>query len=123
MLYKGSIKPSGYKSYCTHCGQKNYQEVPVGEIGNCGRCEAKARVNFKETHMQVFTWPGRNVDMDENFEDWSLSGIRDRVELVQELDMLCDNVVAEYINLCRSYRIIEEEILVPETIKVLEEIH
>ena len=26
-LYKRGIKPSGYKSYCTHCGQKNYQSV------------------------------------------------------------------------------------------------
>ena len=62
VLYKGGIKPSGYKSYCTHCGQKNYQDVAEGEIGICGRCEAKARVNFKQTHMQVFSWPGKDVD-------------------------------------------------------------
>jgi hypothetical protein len=62
VLYRGGIKPSGYKSYCTHCGQKNYQAVPEGQIGTCGRCEAKARVNYKQTHMQVFTWPGKDVD-------------------------------------------------------------
>ena len=120
ILYRGSIKPSGYKSYCTHCGQKNYQEVTKGQIGICGRCEAKARVNFKETHMQVFTWPGKSVDMYEDFKGWTLSELREKVELVQEFDRLCDSIICEYTELCRNYHITEEEILVPKTIKVLE---
>jgi hypothetical protein len=53
VLYRGGIKPSGYKNYCTHCGQKNYQAVPEGEVGQCGKCDAQARINFKQTHMQV----------------------------------------------------------------------
>jgi hypothetical protein len=120
VLYRGGIKPSGYKSYCTHCGQKNYQAVPEGEIGLCGRCEAKARVNFRQTHMQVFTWPGKDVDMYEDFEGWTLSELRERVELVQDFDKFCDAIVAEFIDICRNYRITEEEILVSKTIKVLE---
>ena len=94
--------------------------MPEGQIGICGRCEAKARVNFKETHMQVFTYPGKDTDMGEDFEDWSLSNLRARVELVQEFDKLTDAIVNDYIQLCKNYRIIEEEILVPKTIKVLE---
>ena len=120
VLYKGGIKPSGYKSYCTHCGQKNYQAVAEGQTGICGRCEAKTRINFKQTHMQVFTFPGKDVDMYEDFEDWTLSEIRERVELVQDFDKLCDSIVTEYIDTCKNYRISEEEILVPKTIKVLE---
>ena len=120
VLYKGGIKPSGYKSYCTHCGQKNYQDVPEGQIGICGRCDAKARVNFKQTDMQIFTWPGKDVDMYEDFENWTLSEIRERVELVQDFDQLCEDIVNEYLDTCRNYRISEEEILVPKTIKVLE---
>jgi hypothetical protein len=120
VLYKGGIKPSGYESYCTYCGQRNYQKVSDEEIGICGRCEAKARVNFKKTHMQVFTWPGKDTDMYEDFENWSLSQLRERVELVQDFDKLCDEIAANYISVCRNYRITEEEILVPETIKVLE---
>ena len=122
VLYRGGIKPSGYKSYCTHCGQKNYQDVPEGQIGICGKCDAKARINFKQTHMQVFTWPGKDVDMYEDLKDWSLSQLRERVELVQDFDRLCDNIAAEYIDLCKNYRITEEEVLVPKTIKVLEPI-
>ena len=122
VLYRGGIKPSGYKSYCTNCGQKNYQPVPEGQIGICGRCDAEARVNFKKTHMQVFTWPGKDVDMYEDFEGWTLRELRERVELVQEFDKLADSIVTEYVELCRNYRITEEEILVPKTIKVLEPI-
>ncbi len=55
VLYKGGIQPSGYKSYCTHCGQLNYKEVPEGQTGICGRCDSKARVNFQKKHMQIFT--------------------------------------------------------------------
>ena len=120
VVYRGGIKPSGYKSYCTHCGQKNYEAVPEDQIGTCGRCDAKARINFKQTHMQVFTWPGKSVDEYEDFSDWTLSEIRSRVELVQDFDRLCDSIAAEYIDLCKNYRIAEEEILVPKTIKVLE---
>jgi hypothetical protein len=120
VLYKGGIKPSGYKSYCTNCGQKNYQAVPEGKVGTCGRCDAEARVNFKKTHMQVFTWPGKDVDMYGDFEGWTLRELRERVELVQEFDKLADSIVTEYVELCRNYRITEEEILVPKTIKVLE---
>ena len=120
VLYQGGIKPSGYKSYCTHCGQKNYKAVPEGTTGICGRCNAKARVNFEQTHMQVFAWPGKGVDKYKDFEDWTLSEIRQRVELVQDFDKLCEAIVAEYIDTCLNYRISEEEILVPQTIKVLE---
>ena len=120
VLYSGGIKPSGYKSYCTHCGQKNYEAVPEGQIGICGRCDAKARVNFKQTDMQLFTWPGKDVDMHEDFENWTLSDLRERVELVQDFDRLCDTIASEYIDICKNYRIAEEEILVPKTIKVLE---
>jgi hypothetical protein len=120
VLYRGGIKPSGYKSYCTHCGQKNFEAVTEGQTGTCGRCEAKERVNFKQTHMQVFTWPGKDVDMYEDFDGWSLSELRERVELIQDFDRLCSDIVSAYCETCRNYRITEEEILVPKIIKVLE---
>lgn len=35
VLYQGGTKPSGYRSYCTKCGQKNY--TSVAETGKrCG---------------------------------------------------------------------------------------
>lgn len=70
--------------------------------------------------MQVFTWPGKSVDEYEDFDDWTLSKFRERVELVQDFDRLCDDIVTVYVGTCLHYRISEEEILVPKTIKVLE---
>lgn len=94
--------------------------ISEGQVGACGRCDAKARVNFRQTHMQIFTWPGKSVDEYEDFDDWTLSEIRERVELVQGFDKLCDDIVSAFIDTCRNYRITEEEILVLKTIKVLE---
>jgi hypothetical protein len=91
-------------------------------MGICGRCQAKARINYKQSPMQVFTWPGRGMDMDEDFRDWSTEQLVERVELVVEFDRLCKRVVETYIQLCRDYRITETEIMVPETVKVLEPI-
>ena len=48
--------------------------------------------------------------------------LRQRVKLVQEFDQLCDSIVNEYIDTVRNYRISEEEIFVPKTIKTLEPI-
>ena len=112
--------PAAIKAIALTAARRITRTVPEGQTGICGRCEAKARVNFKETHMQVFTWPGKDVDMYEDFEGWTLHELRDRVELVQEFDKLCDDITSEYFDLCRNYRIAEEEILVPKTIKVLE---
>jgi len=58
----------------------------------------------------------------EDFVDWTLSEIRQRVELVQDFDRLCDDIVSAFIDTCKNYRITEEEILIPKTIKVLEPI-
>ena len=60
------------------------------------------------------------ADMYEDFEGWTLSKLRERVELVQEFDRLCDDIVRTYIEICMNYRITEEEILLPKTIKVLD---
>jgi len=120
VLYRGGIKPSGYKSYCTQCGQKNYKPVPKDETGLCGRCHAKARISFPETHMQIFTWPGKEVDGHEDFEHWPMTDLQVRVELVQSFDILCDHIVDAYVTMCQNYRITEEEILVPKTVRILE---
>jgi hypothetical protein len=60
--------------------------------------------------------------MDEDFWDWSTERLMERVELVVEFDQLCDRVVETYIQMARDYRITETEIMIPETIKVLEPI-
>lgn len=69
--------------------------------------------------MQVVTFPGRGVDMGEDFEDWSLSALRERVRLVQAFDRLADEIVRTAIQIANNYEIMEVEISIPQTQKVM----
>ena len=118
MLYQGERIPSGYKSYCTNCGQKSYRSVQ--ETGNvCGVCRKPARVDFPGTHMQVTTFPGRGTDCDADFEDWSMYDLRNRVRLVQEFDRLADDMVQEAVFYAQNYAVQDEEYQVTQTRKAL----
>ena len=118
VLYEGGIKPTGHLSYCRHCYQWNFKSV--AESGNvCGKCGKPERVDFVIPPMQTFTYPGRGIDMDEDFDEWSLSELRDRVRLVQELDALADRMVELGIQMAKDYSVMEVEISVPQTQKVL----
>lgn len=120
VLYQGEKKPSGYLSYCTNCGQRNYQKA--SDTNNiCGVCRQPTRVNYLHTHMQVVTYPGCGTDDCEDFEDWSMYELRERVKLVQELDRLSDRMVEAAVYLVGHCEVAEEEYFVPKTRKVLME--
>ena len=57
--------------------------------------------------------------MDEDYEEWSLSELRDRVKLVQELDSLADDLVSQAIRMANEYDVVEEKYFVPQTRHVL----
>lgn len=57
--------------------------------------------------------------MDEDYEEWSLSELRERVKLVQELDSLADDLVSQAIRMASKYDVVEEEYFVPQTRHVL----
>ena len=118
VLYQGGTKPSGYRSYCTKCGQKNY--TSVAETGNrCGVCNEEARVDYIKPPMQIFSFPGRDVDMGEDFEDWSLYELKQRTELVQEFDQLADDIVEEALHIASEHTVEERVIYKPITELVL----
>ena len=118
VLYQGGTKPSGYRSYCTKCGQKNY--TSVAETGNwCVVCNEEARVDYIKPPMQIFSFPGRDVDMDEDFEDWSLYELQQRTELVQEFDRLADDIVAEALYIAQNHSVEERTVYMPTTELVL----
>ena len=118
VLYQGEIKPSGYKSFCTACGQLNYRSIK--ETGKqCGKCGLHTRVDFDKPHMQVSTFPGRGTDDDTDFTDWSMDELKDRVRLIQEFDRLADRIVDRAIDIAKHYSIEEEEYYVPKVRKVL----
>ena len=118
VLYQGEIKYSDYKSYCKACGQKNFKSV--AESGNiCGRCKRPARVDYLKPPAEISTFPGRGTDDGEDFADWDMYELKERVRLVQEFDSLADSIVQHAVDYTRNFDVEEEEILVPKTKKVL----
>lgn len=118
VLYEGGIKPTGHRSYCRSCYQRNFKSVT--ESGNiCGKCGRPDRVDFVKPPMQAFTYPGRGIDMDEDYEDWSIQDLRDRVRLVLDLDTLADQMVELGIQMARNYSVVEVEVNIPQTRRVL----
>ena len=118
VLYQGELRTTGHLSYCTCCGQWNFRSVT--ENGNvCGVCRKPARVDFAAPPKQSVTFPGRGTDMEEDYEEWSLSELRERVKLVQELDSLADDLVSQAIRMANEYDVVEEEYFVPQTRRVL----
>jgi len=118
VLYQGETSPSGYKSICTNCGQQNFRSV--AETGTaCGVCHQPTLMDYSRTHMKVSTFPGRGTDDDEDFAEWDMYWLRERVKLVQAFDRLADALVAEAIYIARNYRLEEESYTVVQTRQVL----
>ena len=114
VLYQGAREPSGYKSHCTLCGQLNYKTVAESD-DICGVCRKPGRVDFTRTHMRVTSYPGRGTDQHEDFEDWSMYQLRERVELVQDFDRLAAEIVTESIWIANNYEVSEKSYFVEKT--------
>ena len=120
VLYQGGWKCSDFKSYCTSCGQRNFTKVE--ETGcKCGRCGKGNRINYSYPLKDFFTYPGKSVDMYEDFKGWSMEELRERVKLIQEFDQLCDDIVSEAIYISENYEVVEEEYFVPSIRRILKE--
>jgi len=118
VLYQGQATKSEYKSFCTSCGQRNYTSVQ--ETGTvCGRCKKTDRIDYTTPLMNISIFPGRGTDEDEDFADWEIEDIRERVRLVQELDLLADSIVNYALECVHNYTVEDEEIFIPQTHKVL----
>lgn len=117
VLYQGERKPSGYKSFCLKCGQLNWTSISDNG-GKCGVCNNDRR-DFSTPHMVVNTFPGRGTDEYEDFGDWEMYQLRERVELVQSFDKLADDIVAEAVYLTNEFVASEEEYTVVKTRSVM----
>lgn len=118
VLYEGQLRPSQYKSFCTSCGNRHYTAAKCcGKV--CGNCGKNTIIDYLRPPMEAICFPGRGVDTGEDYSDWTISDLRDRVRLVQELDALADAMVTCAIDFARSYKIVEEEILCSQTQHIL----
>ena len=104
VMYKMELVPSNYKSYCTHCGQRNFTSVT--ETGKkCGKCGKDTRVDYIKPPMNRNVYPGKSIG-DEDYEDkdyWDMSELREEVKLVQLFDKLCDGIVDAAVEWSKSY--------------------
>lgn len=111
VLYQGTAKPSGYKSYCMCCGQKNYKST--AESGNiCGRCGCASRVDYEKEPITLSVYPGRSIDMDEDFVDWTYQEVLDRYRLVKDFDKLAEDILASAAKMAEEYTVGYEEKIV-----------
>ncbi len=94
VLYQGGAKPSEHKSLCRACGQRNFTAAEP-EPAQCGKCHAMQRFNYKFP-LQPYTQPGLGLDMGEDFSEWSMDDLRNRVEIVWDFDKTCASAVAAY---------------------------
>lgn len=118
VLYQGELRPTGHLSYCTSCGQRNFRSIR--DNGNiCGACGKHDRVDYQIPPKQPVVFPFRGLDMNDDFEEWSISELRARVKLVQELDSLADDLVSQAISMAKAYDIVEESYFIPQTRRVL----
>ena len=69
--------------------------------------------------METVVFPGKGIDMDEDYDEWSLPELRDRVKLVQDLDALADRMVEQAIQMAKDYSVMEVQISVPQTVMVM----
>jgi hypothetical protein len=120
VLYQGGLDYKNAKTaQCDSCYKLTWhkENVPCTTAG----CDETLTV-LEKPSPQIVTYAGRGLDQSEDFTDWSMDRIRDRVKLVHDFDKLCDDCVATFVFHCDNYSIAEKHIMVPRTIKVLEAI-
>ena len=118
VLLKTTTRPAEWRSFCTRCGQKNFQALPAGETGQCGRCRLMTRIpiTWRQAPLLASAQP---VNPDEDWATWSMDDLRARVALVQEFDAFADTLRDTFITLLRDHDIVEETYYVPRQRSVL----
>ena len=118
VLYQGGLDWKNARTVqCDECSKLTWdrKDTPCTSQD----CDGTLRV-LSETRPQIVTYPARGVDEREDFADWSMDELRERVRLVQDFDQACDAAVAVFTQFCDGFRVVEKDILAPRTIKVLE---
>jgi len=123
VLYTGGRKPTGYKSYCRACGQKNCH--PATETDRrCGKCELETRENFTVPHTEPYT-DGKGLDQDadwDNKEYWGADQIHARFDEVWAFDECVEFACRDFVEFATTHKLVEETIMVSKKIMVAKEI-
>jgi len=116
--------PEQEKVFIIRAAKKACKEETMGN--KCGLCGAEGdsgRVNYEEPPKRLSVHHGISIDQNENFAKWSLSQLRDRVDLVRRFDQVCDNIRSNFINFLDNCEAVEEVVMIPKTVKRIEYRH
>ncbi len=118
VLYNSEYQKEEHKSLCCACGQRNFQDVPKGEKAICGKCGKQERISFN-FHPRLATFPGRSFgddidELEESDVDWMY-------DIVVKFDEACQNCVDAFIEFCNTHELVDEEITITKTVKVVRE--
>jgi hypothetical protein len=127
LLMPSRYEATGHRSYCRSCGQRNFKSVAETAGNVCGRCGArdeKGRIDFKKAPI-VLRHLFKGIDAGEEFlpEDWSMTALRERVELVRHFNASCDDIRDEFIGMLDDFKVEEQTIMVPTKRRVLVNLH
>lgn len=116
VLYSGEYYDPGYKSYCPNCGQRNCQPAEAG--AKCGVCRSERKNYDRPLRWHRVKGTGIDDNMSrEEFMEWSMAELRNRVDLVCQFDRACDDIRSAFIDLIDNCKVIDETVMVPKTIR------
>jgi hypothetical protein len=118
VLYKGFKEPDTFtKTVCNHCGiRTGYAEEMPCKVNGCSGSLKK----ISSSMYRIGSYPGKGVNMDEDFEEWSDDALKARYELVKEFDQMVDDCIAQFKYLLDNFQIVEKEVPCIRNVKVLE---
>jgi hypothetical protein len=100
------------------------KDVTIGNMcGACGAVGKYGRVNYTTLPKSLSVYPGKGLDQEEDFVEWSLSELRSRVELISRFDQACDEIRDNFIALIGSCKVVEEVVMIAKTVKRIECCH
>lgn len=120
VLYSGEYYDPGFKSYCKGCGQRSFLVVSDGAQQSCPTCATSLTGYKRPPHFHRLHSNG--IDQGMGYEDFlglELSVLREKYDLVNRFDEVCDQVRSEFISLLEDYIVIEEQVMVPRMVKRL----
>lgn len=117
VIYQGGKNDPAYEMRCDTCGKLTWYETeqPCKMSG----CDGTL-MPLKSPVFQVFTQPGKGMDMEQDFEDWDDDSLKSRYDLVKEFDATVDECISVFKAMVDSCKVVEKEIMIPKTIRVLE---
>lgn len=89
----------------------------------CGRCGAEGeRGRQPYSARELTVWAGRGLDQGVDWEDndeWSMSALKRRVELIQDFDSTVQTMRDELIYTIENFEVVDEVVMVPQKVTVV----